>query len=433
MYSKANCIRRSAASSAAAHSSGRRTVARASQPVFIQRKCTDCDEELAQRKAALPFTPKQDASAGGDAVASDTASRIESSKGGGNPLPGTTRSFMESRFGNPFGDVRIHDNAEADHLSGDLGANAFTVGKDIFFAHGRYAPDSDAGQRLLAHELTHTVQQGEGGQIVQKDGDGTAPRGGFSINSPLIDEALVGISDIQAGIAGRALFASERELAESVFGASVDYSRVRIIIGDIAARTTAGNNIRLPRNFSIALNEEDKQLLVHEMTHVWQFQHNGAGYITTSLLQQLSAGATRGNRNFAYDYRINANNSFFEYAPEQQAFIVENYYAMLHDGPRLVAPDADTQTFRSNHLGPDGFNARISVADRRAEIATEMPNHQRLVGQMARTPFLNPQSLMMRRQENLMIMPPDMFGLPSAGGSGFTPTPSLLTLRFRGL
>ncbi len=154
-----------------------------------------------------------------------------------------------------------------------------------------------------------------------------------------------------------------------------------------------------------------------------------------SLLQQLSAGATRGNRNFAYDYRISDNNSFFEYAPEQQAFIVENYYAMLQDGPRLAAPDADAEGhfFRSNHLDAHGFNAQIRAAARRSEIAAEMPNHQRLVQQMARTPFLNVQSLMLRRQENLMIMPPDMFGLPSTGGSGFTPTPSFLTIRFRGL
>jgi hypothetical protein len=401
--------------------------AQAIRPLFIQRKCMTCEEEdTVQRKEATSFIQGKQVGS----VDAEISDRIEGSKGGGQSLSPGMKSFMEQRLGSDLSDVRVHTDGSAARLSQDLNANAFTVGRDIFFGKGRFVPDSDAGKRLLAHELTHTVQQGATGQTIQKEDKGTAPRGGGSVNSPIVDETLVTISDIHAGIAGRALLHSERAVVEAIFGNSVDYGRVRIIIGDIAARTTAGNNIRLPANFSIAQHEEDKQLLVHEMTHVWQFQHNGAGYITTSLLQQLSAGATRGSRNFAYDYRIGPRNSFFEYAPEQQASIVENYYAMLQDQPRLTTPDAATRRFRSNHLGADGFNAQITAAQRTAEIAAELPNHQRLIGQMSSTPFLNTQSLMLRRQEDLMIMPPDMFGMPMPGGSGFTPTPSLLTIRF---
>jgi membrane protein implicated in regulation of membrane protease activity len=67
---------------------------------------------------------------------------------------------MEPRFGVDFGDVRIHTDDEAAHISRQINAKAFTHGQDIYFGAGRYTPASDAGKRLLAHELTHVVQQG---------------------------------------------------------------------------------------------------------------------------------------------------------------------------------------------------------------------------------------------------------------------------------
>ena len=85
--------------------------------------------------------------------------RLASQRGRGQPLPGEVRSFMEPRFGADFGDVRVHTDAEAAQLSRDLHAQAFTHGRDVYFGAGRYAPETDAGKRLLAHELTHVVQQ----------------------------------------------------------------------------------------------------------------------------------------------------------------------------------------------------------------------------------------------------------------------------------
>ena len=67
---------------------------------------------------------------------------------------------MESAFGAGFGGVRVHTGAEADALSAALSARAFTAGQDIFFRRGEYAPQSSTGRQLLAHELTHVVQQG---------------------------------------------------------------------------------------------------------------------------------------------------------------------------------------------------------------------------------------------------------------------------------
>lgn len=85
---------------------------------------------------------------------------LNSSKGSGSALPGHTRTFMESRFSADFGDVRIHTDNTAQQLSRSINAQAFAHGNDIYFNSGKFAPDSSSGATLLAHELTHTIQQG---------------------------------------------------------------------------------------------------------------------------------------------------------------------------------------------------------------------------------------------------------------------------------
>jgi hypothetical protein len=74
-------------------------------------------------------------------------------------MPVNTKTFMESRFGADFSGVRIHSGGYASQLSGELNAQAFTVGNDIYFNNGKFSPDSSDGKHLLAHELTHTIQQ----------------------------------------------------------------------------------------------------------------------------------------------------------------------------------------------------------------------------------------------------------------------------------
>lgn len=252
---------------------------------------------------------------------------------------------------------------------------------------------------------------------------------GPTVHSPVVDELLVQISDVHGALAGRRLSRLERAVVQPIFGNSIDYARVRLIIGDLAAGTTAGNNIRLPEDFDIA-NAASKQLLVHEMTHVWQFQHQGAGYITTSLLQQLHAGVTRGNRNFAYEYTINPGDSFFAFEPEQQAFIVENYFAMLRDQQILAQPGGRARTYKSNHLNSAGFNADLTASARSSEIAAELPLHRPLISQMASTSFLSPEVLMNVRQRDVLIMPPNDMFAPTDRDLGFVPTPNLLEIRF---
>jgi hypothetical protein len=79
---------------------------------------------------------------------------------GGGPLSNETRSFMGSRFGHDFSSVRVHTDHRAASMTEQLHAEAFTSGRDIYFRAGRYDPLSLSGKRLLAHELTHVIQQG---------------------------------------------------------------------------------------------------------------------------------------------------------------------------------------------------------------------------------------------------------------------------------
>src|SRR5262245_61412640 len=77
----------------------------------------------------------------------------------GRPMDSDTRSFMESRFGHDFGDVRIHSDSQAAESARAINAHAYTVGQNVVFGPGQYAPDTSRGRHLLAHELAHTIQQ----------------------------------------------------------------------------------------------------------------------------------------------------------------------------------------------------------------------------------------------------------------------------------
>ena len=81
-------------------------------------------------------------------------------KSPGLPLDRTTRAFMEPRFGHDFGKVRVHADNRAAESALAINALAYTEGRHVVFAAGRYRPENDEGKRLLAHELTHVVQQG---------------------------------------------------------------------------------------------------------------------------------------------------------------------------------------------------------------------------------------------------------------------------------
>lgn len=97
----------------------------------------------------------------------DVESSIQQARGSGQPISPTIRQPMERAFGADFSSVRIHANSQSDRLNQSIQAKAFTTGQDIFFRQGEYQPESQGGKELLAHELTHVVQQG-GSTVQQK-------------------------------------------------------------------------------------------------------------------------------------------------------------------------------------------------------------------------------------------------------------------------
>ncbi len=115
------------------------------------------------RRGSAPGTQIPKLSAGtagrGHRVSGDLSRRISSRSGGGRQLAGHVRRGIEPRFGVDFGRVRIHTDVEAGRMAKSIGAEAFTVGRDVYFAPGKFTPETRSGRQRLAHELSHTVQQ----------------------------------------------------------------------------------------------------------------------------------------------------------------------------------------------------------------------------------------------------------------------------------
>jgi outer membrane protein OmpA-like peptidoglycan-associated protein len=133
-------------------------------PVTLRRSCAACEkDEKLQR---------QTDGAGVETAGDVPYSVQETLRSPGQRLDPDTRAFFEPRFGVDFSAVRVHADGQAAQSASDVGARAYAVSNHIAFASGHFAPTSDAGRRLLAHELTHTVQQRAATPALQRD---TAP------------------------------------------------------------------------------------------------------------------------------------------------------------------------------------------------------------------------------------------------------------------
>ncbi len=452
----------------------------------VQRKFSECEHEKKRLRAKT--APSRTA-------ASTDARRWESrvldvvGRGGGQPLTPHMRADMEAEFGADFSDVRIHASTAAATSAAAVSAEAYTLGNEIVFGQGFFAPESPEGKHRLAHELAHVQQQrkvpvsvSDGGLAVSDPSDSleqeaeaaasralAGPRrtprdpssahehraeavargnesssgvrrgatpgvvyrqhqapGPVSVRSPVFEETVTQLSDIAAGLTGRALTTAEQTIAANVFGASIDLDRVRLIPTHLLEYRTVGNNIRVPHDFTIA-DEYMRQTLVHELTHVWQYQHGGTSYLSHSVQTQI-VGALRGNRNFAYNYELKPGLSFFDFTPEQQASIVENYFAMRRDQAKIASAMAAAGEYASNHQGPDGFPKILSPAQRTAEISRELPAHELAIAQMRAALPDAERTIMLQRAAEVMQTPgSDVFRDPTRE---ITPVKPVLEIRF---
>jgi hypothetical protein len=183
-------------------------------------------------------------------------------KSGGEPLPKESRTFMESRFGQDLSKIRIHAGPQAAKLSNGLNARALTIGNDIMFRRGEFQPHSSKGQHLLAHELTHTMQQGaqpDKSRFVRAVRT-QAPPGSLLYDSP-----------------GEPIPAGERAAFEARLG--VDLANVRIHRDPSAARIAArlgagafavGNHIGFAKGEYRPGTASGDRLIAHELVHTFQ-------------------------------------------------------------------------------------------------------------------------------------------------------------------
>jgi hypothetical protein len=185
----------------------------------IQKMDTPVKEEE-KKKKTTPVQKKPDGNAATTA-SPQVSSKIQNSSGKGNPLPQNTQHEMSSHFGFDFSNVKIHNDTDAVSMNKELQAQAFTHGSDIYFNKGKYNPQNSEGKFLLAHELTHVVQQGEG--MAQPDnvqrtiGDATdlsSPR--FKGNVEL-EACFDGERVIRLGSRGEAVTLIQQALIEAGF------------------------------------------------------------------------------------------------------------------------------------------------------------------------------------------------------------------------
>jgi len=120
----------------------------------VQLQGKEEEEEILQTKEISSKTPELE-------------SRIQTLQRSGQPLPESVRAFFKPRFGYDFSRVRIHADRQAAEAARSVNARAFTLGRDVVFGAGQYAPETATGQRLVAHELTHVVQQGIGTSVTK--------------------------------------------------------------------------------------------------------------------------------------------------------------------------------------------------------------------------------------------------------------------------
>jgi hypothetical protein len=137
------------------------------QPLIQRKPIFESPGPTEQESEADGVVQMKAEPAGAGVAASGIAADLAASRAQGRPLPETAKSKMERGFGRDFSAVRIHTGAGAAAMNRKLGAQAFTHGRDIYFNAGNFRPEEKSGAHLLAHELTHTIQQ-QGGKAIQK-------------------------------------------------------------------------------------------------------------------------------------------------------------------------------------------------------------------------------------------------------------------------
>lgn len=291
-----------------------------------------------KKKKVKPVQKKSDGT--GSDVSPQLSSQIEHSSGKGTPLPAKSKNEMSSSFGVDFENVKVHNDTEAVRMNQLLQSQAFTHGNDIYFNRGKFNPETSDGKFLLAHELTHVVQQGASvkKKQIQRSFWGTVGGaiagavGGFFVGGP-VGAVVGGIAGAGVGDAvttdTRKLNENERKEAAKVFGNSLNYDMVSVSdssklmqIGGYAR--TPGNTVYFPTGTLGRSDPAYYAFLIHELTHTWQSQHGVA--VLTKIRYSLSSSNYDFGGDAGLQKAINDGKCFNDFNTEAQASIMERYY-----------------------------------------------------------------------------------------------------------
>lgn len=251
----------------------------------LQRQPEEEEEELIQLKSA-------------DDLQAEVNPHIEQSinglRKGGQPLPDQARQFFESRFGTGFSSVRIHNSTHAARVAQSIRARAFTIGKHIAFASGEYAPDSLPGRRLLAHELTHVVQQnshdraftGSPAKHISRANQSSAQRAPARGADP--DERFHANQSLSTQISSIAELENDQQIQrdedDAPAPAAPSLATPTLNFGTAGTTLTRGNSLTATVNFSANAGET---LTVTG----WRYTTPGHGTVTRSAPSQTAARA----------------------------------------------------------------------------------------------------------------------------------------------
>jgi uncharacterized protein YidB (DUF937 family) len=323
---------------------------------ILQRKCTECEKEEGLQM-------KSDSGAAAGNAPSAISQKIQNA-GGGNNLSESVSSEMSQKIGADFSNVNIHTGHEASQLNQSLGARAFTHGNNIFFNSGEYNPGSREGKRLLAHELTHVVQQGTTSRGIQRkviDENVTTTQPMLDAIGRTRQEVIQIINDADTDaitLADNSINALTAQLNNAQSGNAVDGNIEQILNEEL------GLSFNNPDQHRLIQQQIDRFTQIRDTLQSGYLRYHSLGLGDVSLV-----GCTAGNCDDAYAFSCPGNRlvvlcmSFWNEQQERGPTILHEpfhiWYHMAHHDPSALRR-ADASCFESFALRVTGRAAPAS-------------------------------------------------------------------------
>lgn len=219
--------------------------------------------------------------------------------GAGRPLPAQARGFFESRMGADFSGVRIHDGPDAASRAKSIGAQAYTFGNNIVFNKGRFDTSSTKGRELIAHELTHVIQQGQAGPMVQRDADEDAER-------RMLIETTIRVLEGSPTFFGHPTITVDRAMFDRVMNgwlsAIVNQDAMAASDPDLQTRLRAAYKTAIAsliQEYATDSGENVDQLWAENSGRIplwaWREEHQAVSGTSTPIAASQTVDATTGN------------------------------------------------------------------------------------------------------------------------------------------